>query len=90
MKFGITEVIHPLSTEKVMAEKRLYIAGNIKNKVEKISDSIKIEDKQQPLAVCIKAIKQLEAGNSHYTAVEFFTDEHGISRMNVCHMMEIE
>lgn len=90
MKFGIHEVIHPYSTEKIMAERRLYMFGEVKNRVEKISDSIRIDDEQQPLAECIKAIKQLQAGNSEYTAIEFFTDEHGIVRMNVCHMQQVE
>ncbi len=86
MKFGISEVVRPYSTEKIMAEKMLYMFGEVKNKVEKVSDSIKIEQSQQPLAECIKAIKQLEAGNSDYTAIEFFTDKQGIIRMNVCYM----
>ena len=89
-RFGIDEVIRPYSTEKIMSEKTLFMFGQAKNRVQKVSDSIKIEDPSQPLAECIKAIKHLQAGNSEYTAIEFFTDKSGISRLNVCHMAQVD
>ena len=90
MKFGIYEVIHPLSTEKVLAERKLYVAGKIKDNVEKVSQSVKIEDDKQPVSECLKAIKELREGNSDYAAVEFFTDKTGITRMNICHMRTVK
>lgn len=90
MKFGISQVIHPLSTEKLIAERNVYVLSLVKSKVEQVSESVKIERDMQAEEVCLKAIRTLKNGDSMYTAIEFFTDEAGITRMNVCHMQEVQ
>lgn len=89
MKFGVHEVIRPLSLDRIVSDRKLYIAGEVKGHVEKVAHSVKVEDDQQPLRECIAAIKELQAGHSDYTAIEFFTDGNGIRHMNVCHMQNV-
>ncbi len=90
MKFGVHEVIHPLSTEKVASEKKVYVMGNVKSNVSKISQSYKVVTEMDPETITLKAIKEIKQGGSDYACIEIFTDVQGICRMNVCHMQEMK
>jgi hypothetical protein len=86
MKFGLWEIIRPLSAERIYSERMQYIFGEPKNKVEKVSESTHIEKFDDVLVLTAKAAKNAHTGGSDYTAIEFFTDARGITRINVCHM----
>lgn len=87
VKFGYSEVIHPLSTEKIIAQKVTYRAGEPFNTVEKVSDSHKVINKQGALDYILKAMEQADRGDTDYVCIELFT-ERGISRVNICHMRQ--
>ncbi len=93
-RFGIEEIIRPLSLTRVVSEKDAYLFGDLKSKVEKIADSYKPEDEQAALAEIITALKHVYAGNSDYSCVELYTDKsgskRGVTHINICHMRRVK
>lgn len=92
--FGIEEVIRPISMNKIVAEKDQYLFGEVKSSVSKVAESVVVEgDEQKAIKICLQAIKYLQANNSDYSCIEFFTDNkgsiRGIARMNICHMQKV-
>lgn len=93
-RFGISEVIRPLSMTKIVAEKDEYLFGNAGVKVQKESESTKPDDEPMTLQVAIQAIKDMYAGRSDYTCIELFTDpkgyKKGVSHVSVCSMKRLK
>lgn len=92
--FGIEEVIRPISLNKIVAEKNQYLFSDIKSRVQKVADSVVVDgEEQEAIKACLQAIKYLQANNSDYSCIEFYTDKkgsiRGIVRMNVCHMQKV-
>jgi hypothetical protein len=89
MRFGVQEVIRPISLNKIVSERDLYIAGSVKDHVVKQAESTHTDgNEQEAVRVCLQALKHIQAGKSTYTVIELFTDpkQKGVARMNVCHM----
>jgi hypothetical protein len=86
MIFGTSEVIRPINPDLIEAVKKIWRFGEVKTEISKIASSHVVKSKEEALGHVVPALKHLESGNSHYTYIEVFTDEQGISRMVVCHM----
>ena len=90
MKFGVHEIIRPLSLDKIVSDRKLWVAGAVKGHVEKVANSVRPENEQDMVKECLQAIKQIKAGNTDYCAIEFFPSKDGTVRMNICYMQTVE
>lgn len=85
-RFGTHMIVRPLSSEKLYAEIRSQMVNDINRVYDQVSTSVKASEEALLVAECIKAVKELKAGNSDYSVIEFYTDKNGISRMNIAHV----
>jgi hypothetical protein len=90
MIFGQSEVIRPINGDIMEATLRKYRFGEIKMQIEKKAYSHIVGSKEDVLGHTLPALKHLEAGHFDYLYCEVFTDDHGISRMNICQMGRVK
>lgn len=88
MKFGYSEVIQTPDFTTAQAVKNAYRHETLKSSVAKEAESHKVSTEAEALAHAIKAVKDLSTGSSEYACIELFTDNDGLTRINICHMKE--
>jgi len=90
MRFGREILIHPYTTEKLLAETITYRFGEVKSNVQQVSELKHINGEQDALAECIQTIKTLQAKGADYAAIELFTEPKTgkLYRVNVSYAQE--